>query len=67
MPRQKFALESGAPKRLELSWRWQWRTLTIHLDGIHIGGVANNTQLLAGPTSSLDDGSLLQVQLIHKF
>ena len=67
MPRQKFALEPGAPKRLELSWGWQWRTLTIHLDGSHIGSFANKTQLLAGQTFSLDDGSSLQVQLIERF
>ena len=67
MPRQKFALEPGAPKRLELSWGWQWRSLAIHLDGAHIGSVANKTLLLAGQTFSLDDGSSLQIRLVEKF
>lgn len=33
MPKQTYALETGGPKRLEVSWKGLYKDLTIALDG----------------------------------
>ncbi len=67
MPHQKLALEPGGPKRLELSWGWEWKKLDVRVDDTLLGTFADKTQLLAGQTFSLDDGSSLHVRLVKTF
>ena len=59
MPTQRYALESGGDKRLEVSWKGFWKNLTVKLDGNVIGTVAGQKELKAGQGFELPDGSVL--------
>jgi hypothetical protein len=61
----KYALERGGPKRLEISYKGNWKDFTIRLDGNVIGTMTDVEQLKAGQEFTLDDGSTLKVQ--YKF
>jgi len=61
MPRIKYALEKGQPKRLEISWKGNWKEFTIRLDGEVIGSIDSLEQLKAGQEFLLKDGSCLKV------
>lgn len=67
MPKIKYAIEKGGPKRLEISWKGNYKEITIHLDGNTIGSIADPEQLKAGQEFSLEDGSTLKVQLTRSF
>ncbi len=63
MPKIKYALEKGGPKRLEISWKGNWKQFTIQLDGSEIASIDDYDLLKAGQEVSLEDGSSLKVQL----
>jgi hypothetical protein len=63
MPIMKYALEKGGPKRLEISYKGNWKDFTIRLDGNVIGTVAEYEHLKTGQEFALPDGSILKVQL----
>ena len=63
MPKIKYAIEKGGPKRLEVSWKGNREETTIRLDGNIIGSISNREQLETGKEFSLEDGSCLKVQL----
>jgi len=65
MPKMKYALEKGGPKRLEISYKGNWKDFTVLLDGNIIGTITDIVQLKAGKEFTLDDGSSLKVQ--YKF
>ena len=67
MPTQRYALESGGAKRLEVSWKGLWKNLAIKLDGNVVGTIAGQKELKAGQDLELPDGSVLHVQLVQKF
>lgn len=67
MPKQTYALEPGGEKRLEVSWRWNWKDLTVSLDGNSIGVIPDQKALSAGREFRLPDGSTLKVQLARKY
>lgn len=67
MPKQMFALEKGAPKNLELSWKGMWKNFEITLDGQVIGGFENQKALKEGQTFTLPDGSSLEIKLARSF
>jgi hypothetical protein len=70
MAKYKYALEKGGPKRLEVSYKGNWKDFTIRLDGNVVGTIASIEQLRAGQEFTLDDGSTLKVQLkfiLHLF
>jgi len=66
MPKMKYAIEKGGSKRLEISWKGNWKGFTVRLDGNEIGTIADSEQLKTGQTFSLEDGSLLTVQLVGR-
>jgi hypothetical protein len=66
MPRIKYALEKGGPKRLEISWKGNWKELTVRLEGKVIGSIDSPEQLKTGQEFSLEDGSCLKVWLESK-
>jgi hypothetical protein len=63
MPSCKYPLEKGGPKRLEVSWTGNWKDFTVRLDGNVLGTVIVYEQLKAGQEFTLDDGSILKVQV----
>ena len=67
MPTQRYALENGGAKRLEISWKGLWKNLAIKLDGNVVGTIAGQKELKAGQDLELPDGSVLHVQLVQKF
>ena len=67
MPTQRYALESGGDKRLEVSWKGMWKNFTITLGGNVVGTIAGQKELKAGQDFELPDGSVLHVQLVQKF
>lgn len=66
MPKQRFALEEGGEKRLEVSWKGLYKDVTVSLDGNPIGVVPNKKALSAGQAFSLPDGSTIKIQLVRK-
>lgn len=67
MPRRRYALTRGEPKRVEVSSRFFRSDLTIRFDGNIIGTIPTRQELKAGREFSLGDGSVLQVQLVQNF
>lgn len=66
MPKNSFALEAGAPKRLELSWGFAWSNFTVSFDGQEVGRI--DKKALEGVNGfRLPDGSELTVQLKKGF
>jgi len=66
MPKIKYAIEKGGPKRLEISWKGNFTEFTIRLDGNVIGSINDREQLEAGQEFRLEDGSSIKVQLPHR-
>jgi hypothetical protein len=65
VPTQRYALEPGGPKRVEVSWGAFFRNCTIRVDGNVIGVVPGQQELKAGSDFRLMDGSTLRVQLVR--
>jgi hypothetical protein len=63
MPTQKYALESGGPKRLEISWKINWKDFTVKLDDQVIGTANSHKELKAGRNFRLPDDSTLFIHL----
>jgi hypothetical protein len=63
MPKVRYALEKGGPRRLEISWRGNYTEFTIRLDGNVIGSINDYEQLKAGQEFRLEDSSSIKVQL----
>lgn len=63
MPKQRFALEEGAEKNVELEWRGRWKDFTVRVEGRELGRLDGEEDLARGGAWKLDDGSLLQVLL----
>jgi hypothetical protein len=64
MATKTFALESGGPKRLEVSWGMFWKNFTVTLDGKQVGTVeGGQKELKKGVELRLPDGSELRIQL----
>ena len=66
MPSRSFALETGGPKRLVISWKGLWKNINVTLDGKVLGTIADQKELKAGRGFQLPDNSILQVQLVKK-
>lgn len=66
MPSRKFALEKGKVKRLEISWKLFWKDITVHLDGKKVFSCSSREELEEGRQFSLEDGSVLKIQLDRK-
>jgi hypothetical protein len=66
MPTQRYALESGGPERLEVTWKGVYKNFTIKLDDKVIGSFPGQKELKAGQDFALPDGSVLHAQLIQK-
>jgi hypothetical protein len=64
MPKQMYALEPGAPKRLEISWGFLWKGFSVAFDGKPIGRLDTKQQLMAGAKFNLPDESVLKAQLV---
>jgi hypothetical protein len=67
MPKMKYALEKGRPKRLEISFKGNWKDFTILLDGNVIGTIGDIENLKTGKEFTLEDGSTLKVRLTRGF
>ncbi len=61
---QQYALEAGAPPRLELEWGSYMRDFQIRLDGEEIGRITTGKRSLRQPHFfALPDGSKLSIRL----
>ena len=69
MRKQTFAMEEGGEKSLEISWNgiFQYKDISVSLDGAPIGVIPDQKALLAGQEFQLIDRSILKVQLVQKF
>ncbi len=67
MAKQRFALETNGPKRLEISWGMFWRNITVRLDGQVVGTVPSKKELSQGYDIFLPDTSLLSIKLARTF
>jgi hypothetical protein len=65
MAKHSYALDSGGPKRLELSWSGSYSNVTIHVDGSVVGTIPDQKELKVGRDFRLPDGSTLHVQLVR--
>lgn len=63
MLNMKYALEKGGPKRLEIAWQTNHSEFHIKLDGKEIASFTSPEPLLAGQEFTLEDGSILKIQL----
>ena len=63
MPTKRFALQPGEPERLEVSWKFNWKQLSLSLDGTRVGEVETSKELRAGRSFALPDGTTLEVKL----
>jgi hypothetical protein len=64
MTTMNLALESGGPKRLELSWGLSWKNFRVTLDGKLVGTVeGGQDELKTGVEFRLPDGSALNIRL----
>jgi hypothetical protein len=66
MPKIRYALEKGGAKRLEISWKANWKEFTIRLDGNIIGSIDDYEQLKEGQEFLIEDGSSIKVQLARR-
>lgn len=64
MPRRRYALERGGPKRLELRWKRGLKDFQVELDG-HVWSV-DRTAVLAGTSITLPGGSSLFVHWVKR-
>lgn len=62
MPKQKYALERGGDKSLEISWKGRWKNTEVRLKGNLIGVIPNQKELRTGQIFQLPDGTSLKVQ-----
>ena len=65
MPSQKFALEQGGNKRLEISWKGLWKSITSRMDYLLFGVIPNQKELREGREFKLLDGTALHIQLVQ--
>jgi len=67
MPSAKFSLETGGPKRIEITWRMGWKDIVVQFDGEEVGRIPSRTELKQGRSFTLPDGSELHVRLKESF
>jgi len=68
MPRKRYALKPGQPKRLTLAWGSGWKDFTVYLDDVEIGRVEGGLAALkAGAEVRLPDGPLLRIRIEQSF
>ena len=56
-------MEKDGPKRLEMSWGGFWKDFTVKLDGVAVLTANGSSELKAGRSARLPDGSTLEVRL----
>ncbi len=66
MPKARYPLQRGGEKRLEVSWKIGWKNVVLRLDGIDLGTIATREDVKRGQRFTLQDGSVLEVQLSDK-
>lgn len=64
MPKQRYALEKGGPKCLEISFTAGWRDFTIAHNAEHVATITDPDELKRGVTVALADGSSLSVRVV---
>ena len=64
MPRRKYALERGGPKRLQLRWGWRLKDFEVALDGQ--AWRLDRAAVLAGATITIPGGSSLFVRSVRR-
>ncbi len=62
MPTRTFALDQGGPKRLTVSWKGNWKNLTLQLDARPLLTIPTSKDLKQGREVQLEAGTL-KVQL----
>jgi hypothetical protein len=67
LPTKRFALEPNQPKRLEISWKGNWKRLAVSLDATPVGAIETKKELQGGKEFTLADGSTLEVRLRQTF
>lgn len=63
MPKQSYAFETGGEKRLDISWKGMFNNVDVVMDGQSIGVIPNQKTLRQGQEFTLEDGSILKLQL----
>lgn len=67
MPIVRFALERGGQKSLEVSFTGRsWKNTEVRLNGDLVGSFPDKKAVTAGQEFPLPDGSVLNVQLVHR-
>lgn len=66
MPKKRYAIDRGGPRRLQIAWENRWRNMTIHFDEQLVAAIPTRQELKAGRKLVLPDGSTLWVQLVKK-
>lgn len=64
MPTKLYSLESGGPKRLEVSWKGVFKNTTVKLNGVVIGAFSDKAALMTGQLMALPGGATLHVRLV---
>jgi hypothetical protein len=65
MPKWQYALETGGKKSLQVSTGQRWGNTELRLDGELVGTIATRKELATGKAFTLQDGEVLQVQLVR--
>lgn len=64
MPKKKFAVEEGAPKRLEVEWSGQFDTTTFRWDGATLSE-HDGFEMTEGVTLSLPEGFTVEAMAVR--
>lgn len=63
MPKQKLKLDAKGPANVEVSWKWNFKNVTVSVDGRELGSIPNKKELQQGKRFPLDGGGALEVKL----
>src|SRR5258706_832893 len=67
MPKKLLSLEKGGPPRVEISWSGLWSNFTVKVDGAVVITANGSSDIKAGKSAKLPDGSTLDVRLESGF
>lgn len=63
MATKHYALDRNGPKRLEISWKWNYKNIAVQFDGDEIVNIRGRKELKLGQSFKLDNGQELQLKL----
>jgi hypothetical protein len=63
MPSQMLKLDAKGPANVEVRWKWNFKELTVTVDGRELGKIGSKTELQQGKSFPLAEGGALEVKL----